>query len=391
MKHSLLFLLVVSVLLPTWNEAMSAEQIGNRRPVVIAPGTRSLYLAPGALIRLPNGSQTRIVRRLADGTLQTEEGVVITAEGNISGTEQPVVVLEPAATPSTELPALPETLPAVPGAVAAPSENTATHQPPSVPETAVAPERGVSDTTPKQDSAGAPPSAQEVPMPSAQAIVTPEAAAQKQPEQPGQLTLVELLPMTTIPQAPPKKEDEPQTTPPKKQAPDVKETPPQKEKPSPAQKAEKKEAQKPKPEAKRSTKPKVGEELSIPPDAAKTGNLDFLEGCWQGTRPEYYSKRTIRECFCFGAHGGSGKRRVIDPSGGRTCIGASSAKLGSNGVLTVKSEGAACTDGERWGQAEMVCRGKGQKTPCSWIFKDANGGRQAYEIPFIRVESCGRK
>ena len=369
---------------------MSAEQIGNRRPAVIAPGTRSLYLAPGALIRLPNGSQTRIVQRRADGTMQTEEGVVITAEGNISGTEQPVVVLEPAATPSTEIPTSPETLPAVPEAVVTPSENTAAHQPPSVPEAAVSQERGVSDTTAKQDAAVAPHSAQEVPIPSSQAIVTPEAAARKQPEHPGQLTLVELLPMTTIPQASPKKKDTPQTTPPQKQKPDVKKTPPQKETP-PAQKAEKKEAQKPKPEVKQSAKPKVGEELRIPPDAAKTGNLDFLEGCWQGTRPEYYSKRTIRECFCFGAHGGSGKRRVIDPSGGRTCIGASSAKLGSNGVLTVKSEGAACTDGERWGQAEMVCKGKGQRTPCSWVFKDANGGRQAYEIPFIRVESCGRK
>ncbi len=39
----------------------------------------------------------------------------------------------------------------------------------------------------------------------------------------------------------------------------------------------------------------------------------------------------------------------------------------------------------------MTCRGKGQKTPCSWVFKDANGGRQAYEIPFVRVQACGRR
>ncbi len=59
-------------------------------------------------------------------------------------------------------------------------------------------------------------------------------------------------------------------------------------------------------------------------------------------------------------------------------------------MLSVTSSGAACTDGERWGQAEMVCRGTGQRAPCTWVFKDAQGGRQSYEIPFVRVESCGR-
>lgn len=136
--------------------------------------------------------------------------------------------------------------------------------------------------------------------------------------------------------------------------------------------------------------PKMGEELRIPPEAAKSGNLDFLEGCWQGTRPEYYSKRTVYECFCFGKNGGSGKRRVIDPIGRRRCVGATRARL-SGSTLLVSSQGAVCSDGERWGQAEMTCRGRGNHTPCSWVFQDANGGRQSYEIPFMRVQSCGRR
>ncbi len=146
-----------------------------------------------------------------------------------------------------------------------------------------------------------------------------------------------------------------------------------------------------KPEKPKKRPPRIGEELSIPKEAVKTGNLDFLEGCWQGTRPEYFSKRTIYECFCFGKNGGRGKRRVIDPEGHRRCVGGSSARLGSNGVLMVSSQGAVCSDGERWGQAEMTCRGKGQHTPCSWVFRDANSGQQAYEIPFVRVQSCGRR
>ncbi|MBO4369151.1 MAG: hypothetical protein J5803_03515 [Desulfovibrio sp.] len=171
-------------------------------------------------------------------------------------------------------------------------------------------------------------------------------------------------------------------------------TPKKEEKPLPAKPKEKPtppEKPKEKPQPKPKAKPKIGDELTIPPDAAKTGKLDFLEGCWQGTRPEYYSKRIIKECFCFGANGKNGKRRVIDPKGGRRCVGATSARLSSGGVLHVSSQGAVCSDGERWGQAEMTCRGKGQHTPCSWVFRDANGGQQSYEIPFVRVESCGRK
>ena len=140
----------------------------------------------------------------------------------------------------------------------------------------------------------------------------------------------------------------------------------------------------------KNARPKIGEPLRIPPEAVKTGNLDFLEGCWQGTRPEYYSKRTVEECFCFGAGGQTGKRRIIDPAGGRSCIGATRANLNKNGVLSVTSQKGYCDDGVNWGQAEMLCHGEGQSTPCSWVFRDAQGGRQAYRIPFVRVRACGR-
>ena len=137
-------------------------------------------------------------------------------------------------------------------------------------------------------------------------------------------------------------------------------------------------------------KPAFGELLRIPPEAVKTGDLSFLEGCWEGTRPEYFSKRTIKECFCFDSGGRSGKRRISDPKGSRRCTGATRADMNAGGVLRVYSEGAYCDDGERWGAAEMTCRGSGRNTPCSWIFTDAQGGRQAYEIPFLRVPACGR-
>lgn len=135
----------------------------------------------------------------------------------------------------------------------------------------------------------------------------------------------------------------------------------------------------------------VGKPLRIPPDAIKTGNLSFLEGCWEGTRPEYYTKRIVKECFCFSAGGKYGKRRINDTAyGGRQCIGATHATLSGSGVLSVTSQSMACSDGAHWGAAMMTCRNSGPSTPCSWIFTDARNGRQAYIIPFIRVESCRR-
>lgn len=152
-----------------------------------------------------------------------------------------------------------------------------------------------------------------------------------------------------------------------------------------------KPAQKPAPSSGETSRVAPGQPLRIPESAIPTGNLSFLEGCWQGTRPEYYSKRTIKECFCFDSQGKAGKRRIYDITySNRQCISAARAKLSSNGVLRVTSDAAVCNDGEEWGSAEMQCQNSGPQTPCSWIFPMAGHGHQAYVIPFVRVESCGR-
>ncbi|MCR5814612.1 MAG: hypothetical protein K6G15_09000 [Desulfovibrio sp.] len=235
---------------------------------------------------------------------------------------------------------------------------------------------------------------QERPSPQRPAQVRPveEVPVREVPVREGPAQLWSMLPLSEVPGKP--RAENPAREKPKPQASSEKPKEKPKEKPE-ARRQEKPQAkpeEKPKPQTPRQARrPKVGEELQIPKESAKTGNLDFLEGCWQGTRPEYYSKRTIYECFCFGQHGKNGKRRVIDPQGKRRCVGGTQARLSGNGILHVRSQGAVCSDGERWGQAEMTCRGKGQHTPCSWVFRDANGGQQSYEIPFVRVEQCGRR
>lgn len=376
MRILLCLAVLLAFLMPLSGGALAVDTLINSRPEPAPAPPRTLV--PGTLVRLPDGRQTRIIEVLPDG-IRTELGVTLTREGMVAGAAEagPVTVVEEAVAL-----AAPETTLASPESPAMAPE-TAAHMSPQSP---LAPEQQ------KAENAGP-----EIVMSEAQATspetahVTPDTpvtpgAAESDPHQ---LTIADLLPTTPA-------EDEPKAE--KKRAKEeVKEKPRAKEKKAPA-KAEKPTAEKPrearpKEQAKSREsrkKPAIGEELRIPPEAVATGNLDFLEGCWQGTRPEYYSKRIIKECFCFGANGGAGKRRVIDPIGGRRCIGSTKARLSKEGALFVTSSGAACSDGERWGQAEMVCRGTGQRAPCSWVFKDAQGGRQSYEIPFVRVESCGR-
>ena len=131
------------------------------------------------------------------------------------------------------------------------------------------------------------------------------------------------------------------------------------------------------------TKPKPGDPLRIPPDAAKTGDLSFLEGCWRGTRPEYTSKRIITERFCFDKNG-NGKRTIDDPQYAGKCTGAAKGSFDAQGRLIVTSEQGYCTGGARWGKAHMVCQGEGNSTPCFWRFPDAGGGTQSYKIPLVR-------
>lgn len=308
--------------------------------------SRGKIFAPGVRIVLPDGRRGIIERLLPDGQLLTDLGVTLNPDGTL--VEDPAteaVILEVPEEAPENVEAAPVKIPEAAEAPEAEPEKAREHaaipeKPAETPENAVSPEKQL--ILAEMIPLTAPETAKK-PAPDKKAPLEPKKAEAKQPEKKAQ---------------------------PESKKAETKQ--PEKKAPAPAKKA------------------KTGEELRIPEEAVKTGNLDFLEGCWQGTRPEYYSKRTIRECFCFGANGKAGKRRVFDPVGHRSCIGATSASLSKNGVLSVTSQGAACDDGERWGQAEMVCRNSGPKTPCSWVFRDANNGRQSYTIPFVKVESCGR-
>lgn len=309
-------------------------------------GRSTRIFVPGVRIALPDGRKGLVETILPNGQIQTDLGVVLNPDGTfVDDPESKAVLLEPGGI--EEIPVTPELVEEQKAPALNPEQEKQTVELPLKPDQTAVPEQ----------------------------TETPEER---------QLTLAQMIPLT---KEPAQKKAAPEIGKPEVKQP---EKPHKPETPKKAETPQKPKQEKQPEKAAPPKKAKSGEELRIPDEAIKTGNLDFLEGCWQGTRPEYYSKRTIKECFCFGANGKNGKRRVIDPIGHRNCIGSTRAVLNNNGVLSVTSSGAACDDGERWGQAEMVCRNSGQKTPCSWVFRDANNGRQSYTIPFVKVDSCGR-
>lgn len=408
----------------------------------VRPETSVREYSPGTIILLPDGRKTVIDESLPGGGWKTEEGVIIDRNGIIENSEQRAVIINPYGSTSTfgkgmriDLPdgrraTIVEVLPNGDlrtdiGVVLAPDgtvrENASKTKSAQAEPLKQERSQSIAEREQKNAKEQAPIKEEGVKVPenTSPAVVPPALKKSDVPEKPElpkteeELTLAQMLPLTRLPDS--ERQNGSNNIPDHKQVQknpnrdDGKAVVPEREKTEnaaraknhkPEQQPEKskkdarvKELPEKKPGAAKndpSHKTKVGQELKIPPEAARTGNLAFLEGCWQGTRPEYFSKRTIRECFCFGANGSNGKRRVIDPIGKRKCIGATKAHLSPNGVLSVTSEGAYCSDGERWGQAEMVCRNSGPRTPCSWVFRDANNGSQSYQIPFIRVESCGR-
>lgn len=172
-------------------------------------------------------------------------------------------------------------------------------------------------------------------------------------------------------------------------APENKPEPPKPEpvKPEPQKSAQvKPESKNPEPAKPEPRPQKVasGQGLKIPPDAAKTGDVSFLEGCWKGYRPEYNTKRMVTERFCFD-NSGVGKRTISDPAYAGNCYGATRALLSKDGVLHMSSEEAVCTSGMEWGASDMTCKGEGEQTPCYWDFTALQGKpHQSYKISFVR-------
>ena len=325
-------------------------ELQNRRdtpasPTPASPGTPTSPTSPGTVI-VPSPQAPQVIVPVEPVRPQ-----VVTPEVDAPQAVTPPLVVVPAA---PEQPAQPETRPT---------------QVPERPETPQVTPPGTVVIVPQLPEAKAPEGEKKATVP-----LTPENFLLIKPESERKpLTPENFLLITPEPE--------------RKPAPQPEEKPAQVEKkPAPPRPEIPKEPS-PEPKEKKPEKaetPKKGDPLRIPEEAKKTGQLDFLEGCWVGTRPEYHTKRIITERFCFGKDG-IGKRFIEDPAHAGQCVGATRALLNQGGVLRMQSEKMYCTNTpENWGGSEMTCQGEGEQTPCTWVFTDVGGARQSYSIRFVR-------
>ena len=217
--------------------------------------------------------------------------------------------------------------------------------------------------------------------------VQPPAQEQKQDKTPPKaedtlLTPADFLPTTPSKQEPPKAETKPKVEPPKdKAAPKLapKAKPEDKTEQKPEQKSEQKK-DKPAPEKKK------GEALRIPPEAARSGNMDFLEGCWKGRLSGRRGRNEVTDNmgsrFCFDDKG-KGKHFLYDPKNNETCVGSANGGLKADGTLRVDFDNLYCPSGETWypqGDKYMTCRDGGNGAECKWYYK----GQPKTTGPFYR-------
>ena len=264
---------------------------------------------------------------------------------------------------------------------------------PSVPTVPPVPTVPTIPTVPELPKAVEVPTLPTVPVPPATetkpdtVVVLPESTPGQQPEQQKPLTPEErtlLTPADFLPTTPatpekpveaPKKDITPESKP-DPQKPDNKKPDPKKDE------SKKDESKKPEPQK----EPKKGDALSIPPDAAQTGNLDFLEGCWRGRlsgRRGNEVTDNMGSRFCFDKNG-KGKHLLYDPKLRETCVGSANGAMSADGTLRVDFGDLYCPSGESWypqGEKYMTCRNQGGQTQCFWYYPR---GRKLTTGPFYR-------
>lgn len=152
----------------------------------------------------------------------------------------------------------------------------------------------------------------------------------------------------------------PDALPPKPEAPA-----PAAEVPTPPEPRHKPEAPPPpKAEAPPPAKANPGDLMAIPPTAAKTGDMRFLEGCWV-TEP-FAHKEDQRALgvseYCFDA---AGQGQLMFTRGRTICSTRAVARATPDGQLLLEDSDGSCTDRSTWHKDSLACQNEGNRAVCS--------------------------
>lgn len=224
-----------------------------------------------------------------------------------------------------------------------------TEPPPDLQPDAMTPEEGMPEETPPAEEP------------------TPEEPATEPPA--GQEPAAEEPP---VPEEPPQ-EEQPPTEPPAEEQPPAGEPPAPEEQPAEQQQPTPPElqdqAQQPKPQSGQQPPMKP---LEIPPDAARTGNTDFLDGKWKAGAgiQDARTGKPMRLDYDF--KDGKGKVKITG-SDGVECVGDVNTSM-SGGGLVINNQGQAkCKDGSTYKLPNVTCKpGATSAADCSGQYDNSN-------------------
>lgn len=114
--------------------------------------------------------------------------------------------------------------------------------------------------------------------------------------------------------------------------------------------------------------PKPDEDLTIPDDAKKSGDLSFLKGCWNNTTGLFNAKtkEPVVIEYCFDANG-KGRSTVIETSG-RRCSAPSSARFDESGKLVIEDQDhMRCPGGGNYTKNRVDCTSEGGQAKCDGV------------------------
>lgn len=161
---------------------------------------------------------------------------------------------------------------------------------------------------------------------------------------------------------------------------------PSKERKAAPKEGPKKAAPKTPPQPKRADARKPAS-LYIPPEAAKAGDVSFLQGCWESDTYDYLTRRKIRECDCFGANG-EGVSKYFDPGYTGVTSGKIRGKINRGRLELDFGEKPWPSGRSKWVAQKMVCVNRGAEAYCDVVHAD--GTTMGYGTPFRRVDNCAR-
>jgi hypothetical protein len=116
--------------------------------------------------------------------------------------------------------------------------------------------------------------------------------------------------------------------------------------------------------------------LQIPPDAATTGNVRFMQGNWKSGSGLVDSRtgQPLQQFYRFDQSGGG--QSVLRRGDGRECTAPAVARMDGGTLVVEETSDLACPDGQRFSRSKATCSVQGGRTVC----QGQNASGQAYQV-----------